>query len=352
MNKKARHEVPWSGLRLRFDFLMLSEQIKEGNVLDKSSVREACRGCTAVILGHGLRGGRWGRISDFFASSRLLCKDPRHPASVYYEACKNVADVIREPGSSLKHVVLVSHTSSGRSPWQLRSVIAHTIGGMAAKYRALGERQIRASGATYTIFRPTLLSDEGRAAPRDRHLLLGCMETFNEVYAKIPTGMRFFASRDDVADLCILALTNTNCHNSTVAVASLPPLYHFTTIPPAIEPLYPEGEDPEPAPIEELVRRHVRPEGPIVLAQLQKIKPHTLAAIIYGIAIAVLFKEAASWGLWILGWALHDCKHIYHTLYSFVISTQVQDTVSRFAKYFATVVSSKGPLHNPEKSIG
>jgi uncharacterized protein YbjT (DUF2867 family) len=143
-----------------------------GSITDAGAVREAVRGCAGVVVTVEPPGDRAGAHATLDDGVRL------------------VAEIAHAAGAA---VVLVSQIYISRP--EAYPAMAEII-----RARAAGEHALRESGATYTIVRPSWLTDE----PAGGGL-------------RVEQGDRGDGEigRDDVAAACVAALGDRNAHGKT-----------------------------------------------------------------------------------------------------------------------------------------
>ncbi len=166
------------------EILPASTEIVVGDVLEPKTLEEAIAGCTVI----------------FCATGAKPSLNPFGPYQVDYEGTKNLVDAAK--AHQIKHFVLVSSlcTSQFFHPLNLFWLIL--------VWKQQAEQYLQRSGLTYTIVRPGGLKNTEERPP----IVMSSADTLFEGSI----------SRDQVAQVCIEALSYPAAQNKVVEIVARP----------------------------------------------------------------------------------------------------------------------------------
>lgn len=167
------------------DLKQLGAEIVQGDMIDAESLKRACRGVTRVVAtAHSLIGnGKYrSEAVDDIGNHTLI-------------------DAAKDAG--VQHFIFASVSGAGPE---------HPIDFARTKYAV--EEYLKASGMTYTIFRPTFFMEW------HAHIFIGksILETGKTRFLGTGTKLRNYIAVRDVAQFVLLALENPGCENRILEI--------------------------------------------------------------------------------------------------------------------------------------
>lgn len=200
-----------------------------GDVTDVSSIVKASEGCTvikhsytwnvcllihnilqAIIACHGVRPPRFSRIYDVVVHPRNF---RNHPYSVNYIGIKNVLAAMKV--NNVDKLVRITGSLCGKSCFLPFVALFNILLSVTAKWHERAEIAIRNSGVNYTVLRPPEISNEESVRLQNNRslvLLNGDSGERAPLPGRIPV--------DDLADICIKAVTDNRLSRSSIIVSS------------------------------------------------------------------------------------------------------------------------------------
>lgn len=130
------------------------------------------------------------------AIGSAVVEGQQSPEEIDYQGVVNAVDAAKEAG--VKHFVLLSSLAVTHDEHPLNQY------GNVLKWKLKGENHLRDSGLTYTVVRPGGLTDD----PGGEHGII--FEQGDTISGRI--------SRDDVAEVCVQALTNSHAYGKTFEI--------------------------------------------------------------------------------------------------------------------------------------
>ncbi|HEV7591485.1 MAG TPA: SDR family oxidoreductase [Longimicrobium sp.] len=167
-----------------------SVQVAPGDLTRAETLRPAIEGAGHVVLTAG--------VTKRPAPEALV-------RSTEFEGTVNVVNAAREAGLTGR---LLYMSAIGTTRWSLLGVLLNLIKGNTLKWRRRAEEEIRGSGLDYTIVHAGILNDRP-----------GGQRAIRVTQRRLPLSPRYRISREDAADVLVLALRDPRSRNATLDVA-------------------------------------------------------------------------------------------------------------------------------------
>lgn len=180
----------------------------KGSVCDMQDLLMASAGCDAVIDVHGVTPPRFTKLTDVLFGIK---SDQNHPYNVNYLAMIKLTTAMTL--NNVGKLVRITGSYVDKNPFLTFAALFNLLLSQTIKWHQMGESVIRTSGINYTVIRPPRICDQANVGNGTvLHLVQGDSAEMCRQPAHIGV--------DDLADLCIQAITDKRLEKATVLCCS------------------------------------------------------------------------------------------------------------------------------------